>query len=122
MITRFDLALMVGFTLVGTFNMKRPYERFQMRLLERLANQIGNEGTLFHEIASAFKDSNYESDALQVAKTTVIEKDNEITKLVLLLQKVGTERDFYKHLADRNHKANLKPCPNCGHVPIIIKA
>jgi hypothetical protein len=44
---------------------KSRYEPSQMRLLERLANQIGNEGTLFHEIASAFKDSNYEIDSLK---------------------------------------------------------
>jgi len=41
-------------------NSKSWYEPSQMRLLERLANQIGNEGTLFHEISSMFKDSNHQ--------------------------------------------------------------
>jgi len=32
------------------------------------------------------------------------------------------ERDTYKRIAERNHKANLMPCPNCGHVQGTIHA
>jgi hypothetical protein len=38
------------------------------------------------------------------------------------LEYVKQERDLYKRLAERNHKANLLPCPQCGYKQAEIRA
>jgi hypothetical protein len=61
------------------------------------------------------------------------ERDAEIERLKTLLHEhtvsatnenaqLRAERDTYKRIAERNHKANLMPCPKCGHVQDTIHA
>ena len=32
------------------------------------------------------------------------------------------DRDTWKRIAERNHRANMMPCPDCGYVPAVITA
>lgn len=36
------------------------------------------------------------------------------------IERLKAERDTYKRIAERNHRANLMPCPSCGHRQAII--
>lgn len=43
--------------------------------------------------------------------------NGEIDRETELLAEIA----LWKRIAERNHKANLIPCPNCGYQPRIIK-
>ena len=37
------------------------------------------------------------------------------------IKKLKAERETYKNIAERNPRANLKPCPRCGYTQLRIR-
>ena len=74
---------------------KAKYVPQQMRLLNRLANQIGNEGTLFHEIASEFKDACYQGVELAQLQAQLVALHGKIMNLPVTKEHLLEPRDAW---------------------------
>jgi hypothetical protein len=66
----------------------------------------------------------------RMKKTTQKKKElgQQVHALLVKCARLKTENDalkadvdLYKRIADRNHRANLMPCPNCGYRQAEVK-
>lgn len=63
--------------------------------------------------------TNLRGELLLINPDTLADRIAQVLRAEL---KAEAERaETYKRIADRNHQANLMPCPQCGYVQSIIR-